>query len=94
MPQSSAALRHKAEALRVLRNPQATAPARSSGTPTRPVWAKTPFSCQHGTCVALDLRADGLWVQVRTADAQEAWAPVVRILSPELRREWARKGFG
>lgn len=93
VPQSSAALRQKAEAMRLLRNPHA--PVRSAGTtPNRPIRAKKNLVCLHGTCQALDVRADGLWVQVRDTDAQEAWAPIARILSPELRREWARNGFG
>lgn len=92
MPQSSVALRQKAEALRLLRNPHAT--ARSVDTLARPVWAKKPLTCPHGTCMALELRADGLWVRVRDSKAQEAWAPVARILSPEQRRDWGRTGFG
>lgn len=91
MPQSSAALRQKAEALRLLRDPQA--PVRVTG-PSRPVWAKTPLACQHGTCLALDVRVDGLWVLVRTPDAQEAWAPIRRILPFDRRKDWSRRGFG
>ena len=92
MPQSSAALRHKAEALRLLRNPHNTPAAR--GTTTRPVWAKKPLSCMHGICLALDVRSDGLWVLVRDNAGVEGYAPAVRVLSVDQRRDWARRGFG
>lgn len=92
MPQSTAALRQKAEALRVLRNPQ-NACSTKAAQPARPVWAKKPHTTTHGTCVALELRTTGLWVLVQK-DGQEAWAPAQRILSPEASRAWAREGFG
>ena len=91
MPQSSAASRLKAEALRFLRNPHA--PVVTAGSLHRPVWAKRAFACKHGACVALDVHGDTLRVCVRTAEG-EAWAPVARILSPDERRAWAREGFG
>lgn len=96
MPQSTAALRQRAETLRLLRNPSAT-PSRQpvgQGTPNRPVWARTPWVCPHGTCLALEVREGALWVKVRDTSDNEAWAPIARILSPEQRREWARRGFG
>lgn len=96
MPQSSAALRQKAEALRVLRNPNAQVgqPFVGLRAPARPVWARVPFVCQHGVCLALELRQDGLWVKVQDQATVEAWAPVGRVLSFDQRREWARRGFG
>lgn len=97
MPVSSAALRQKADALRLLRNPTAKAVApnpKAPAVPGRPVWARAPFTCHHGTCLALELRAGALWVRVRDAAGQEAWAPIARILSPDQRRSWARTGFG
>ena len=93
MPQSSAALRQKAEALRLLRNPHNTPAARGPST-ARPVWAKKPLSCMHGTCLALDVRSDGRWVLVRDTAGVEGYAPAVRVLSVDQRRDWARRGFG
>ena len=96
MPQSTAALRQKAEALRLLRSPT-TAPLRASakpGTPARPVWARTPRVCSHGTCLALEVREGALWVKVRDTAGQEGWAPIARILTADDRRAWAREGFG
>jgi hypothetical protein len=92
MPQSSAALRQKAEALRVLKSD--TVSLRASAQPPRPIQAKVPHLCQHGTCLALELRTAGLWVLVRDKSAQEGWAPVQRILNAGERRAWARTGFG
>lgn len=95
MPQSSAALRQKAQALRLLKNLDASLSAKErAGLAPRLVWARVPFSSKHGSCVALDLRNDGLWVRVKDAHGVEASAPVARILNPEQRREWARRGFG
>ena len=95
MPQSSAAIRHKAEALRLLRHPDARAatPASQGNTPQRPVWARKPFVCHHGTCLALEVRGAAVWVKVRDAQGEEAWAPASRVLAPEQRRAWARTGF-
>jgi hypothetical protein len=96
MPQSTAALRQKAEALRMLRTPHAipaSAPA-AVGVPRRSVWARKALPCQHGTCLALEVRPGALWVLVRDASGQEAWAPIARILTPDQRRTWARGGFG
>lgn len=95
MPQSTAALRQKAETLRLLRNPDArvaAGPAKGT-TPTRSMWARNPLACRHGTCLALQLRDAALWILVRDAQAQEAWAPIARILNPEERRGWAKTGF-
>jgi hypothetical protein len=92
MPQSSAALRCKALLLRSLRHAQAALPV-STGA-TRPLRAKKPWTCVHGTCLALDAREGGLWVLVRDTQAQEAWAPVGRILDAGSRRAWAQEGFG
>ena len=96
MPQSTAALRQKAEALRLLRSPQATAAGLNGqkAAPARTVWAKQPHLCQHGTCLALEVRSGALWVRVRDTAGQEAWAPVARVLAPEQRRTWAKVGFG
>ena len=94
MPQSSAALRQKATALRLLRNPQASQACSTPATPARPVWAKQARACTQGACLALEVRAGALWVLVRDTAGQEAWAPVGRILTNEARREWARVGFG
>jgi hypothetical protein len=97
MPQSTAALRQKAEALRALRSPQQPAKAATAAAPgamTRPVRARNPLSCAHGTCLALELRASALWVLVRDSAGQEAWAPIGRILNFGQRRDWAREGFG
>lgn len=98
MPQSTAALRQRAEALRLLRNPTLK-PGKPGlkpvpGVPVRPVWAQTPLPCSHGTCLALEVRAGALWVRVRDLAGGEAWAPIARILAPEQRRTWARSGFG
>lgn len=95
MPQSSTALRHKAEALRLLRHSSA-APVKDTGrgVPLRPVWAREPWPCAHGTCLALEVRGGALWVHVRDAAGQTGWAPIARVLSPEARRTWARRGFG
>lgn len=62
MPQSSAALRQKADTLRLLRNPHARlTPAPLGGKAlVRPVRAKRPFACQHGLCLALEIRQGGL----------------------------------
>ena len=96
MPQSSAALRQKADTLRLLRNPYARLPpAPAAGAHlARPVRAKRPFTCQHGQCLALEIRKDHLWVQVQPAAGEAGWAPIERILSPGQRRDWARDGFG
>lgn len=97
MPQSTAALRQRETLLRVLRNPSAVLPRESAGKASgvsRPTRARTPFVCSHGTCQALELRDGALWVQVRDAAGQEAWAPIARILNPDQRRAWARGGFG
>lgn len=101
MPQSSFVLRRQAELVRALRNPRHTLDlAKASGLqggagrPQRPVWAKAAHTTIHGQCLALDVRESTLWVLVRTASGEEAWAPAVRILSPEDRRRWAREGFG
>jgi len=100
MPVSTASLRLKAEALRVLRSMshRDSGTVRSTALPSfgsdRPIRAKMPHVCKHGTCLALSVRQATLWVLVRNADQQEAWAPVARILSPEGARAWAREGFG
>ena len=96
MPQSTAALRQKAEALRVLRHPQHPTGARATAPAAlvRPVRARTPWPCSHGTCLALELREGALWVLVRAPAGGEAWAPIGRILNAEERRAWARGGFG
>lgn len=91
MPQSSAALRAKAQLLRGLRHPQASLPV--EGT-TRPLWAKKSWACAHGTCLALDVRAGALWVQVRDTQGEEAWVRIERVLDTESRRRWAQEGFG
>ena len=101
MPQSSFFLRRQAELVRALRNPRhaldlakATGALNGAGRPQRPVWAKAAHATAHGQCLALDVRESTLWVLVRTAAGEEAWAPAVRILSPDDRRRWAREGFG
>lgn len=96
MPQSTAALRQKAEALRLLRSPNAKVPVRdlkAPAAPVRTIWARQPFSCHHGQCLALELRTSGLWVKVRDSAGQEGWGPIARILAPGQRRDWARTGF-
>lgn len=101
MPQSTAAIRLKADTLRALRDPQfkGTSPTARQGKAlvaglSRPVRARAPHLCAHGTCLSLDLRGDALWVLVRDKAGAEDWAPVARILSFEERRRWAREGFG
>ena len=93
MPQSSAALRLKSEALRLLRAPNARPSTAGTPTPPRTVWARTPCVCFNGSCLALQVRDTGLWVLVRDAQG-EAWAPVARVLDPDKRRVWAKGGFG
>lgn len=96
MPQSSAALRQKADTLRLLRNPHArltTAPTAGRNL-ARPVRAKRPLVCQHGLCLALEIRQGGLWVLVQPTTGEAGWAPIERILAPGQRRDWAREGFG
>lgn len=94
MPQSTAALRQKAEVLRALRSSQVSVSTHASVKPMRRVWAKTPHVCAHGHCLALEAREAALWVLVRDKEGREDWAPVMRILSPDARRTWARAGFG
>lgn len=100
MPQSSFVLRRQAELVRALRNPHQPLKVATTGAtagparPQRPVWAKRAHPTAHGQCVALDIREDALWVLVRAVSGEEAWAPAVRILSPDDRRRWAREGFG
>jgi hypothetical protein len=87
---------------RALRSPQGTlhTPARGATgpakpvAPTRPLWAKVPHVCKHGTCLALEARGEALWVLVRDTTGQEGWAPIGRILSFEGRRAWEQSGFG
>lgn len=93
MPQSSAALRSRATALRLLRNPH-TAVNAAPQAASRPIWARQALACQHGACKALEVRGSALWVLVQDASGQEAWAPIARILTPEQRRGWASGGFG
>lgn len=96
MPQSTAALRQKAEALRALRSPQGS--ISTSGRPAvalpKRIWAKAPRVCDAGSCTAMELRAGALWVLVRNAAGEEAWAPALRVLSFDARRAWAKEGFG
>lgn len=100
MPQSTASLRLKAEALRVLRSHAQHLPltVRTAGLPSfgadRPVKAKVARPCQHGTCLALRVTGTGLEVLVRDLTGAEGWAPIARILSRDECREWARRGFG
>lgn len=96
MPQSSAALRQKADTLRLLRNPHARVAATDNAgrALARPVRAKRPFVCQHGQCLALEIRQGSLWVLVQPASGEAGWAPIDRILAPGQQRDWAREGFG
>jgi hypothetical protein len=106
MPQSTAALRQKAETLRALRNSQQRPsavkvaaqgallrPLLARPLLARPLRARNPWPCSHGSCLALEVREGALWVLVLDNAGQEAWAPIGRILSGEQRREWARAGF-
>lgn len=94
MPQSSTALRHKAEALRVLRNPtQSIKPDFfKPGMVLRPVWARRPFPVARGALVALEVRRDGAWVLVKAPDGTEAWSPA-QAFPGDVRHQWARTGF-
>lgn len=93
MPQSTAALRHQAEVLRLLRSPALT-PRSGHLVPGRKVWAKKPMAFRHGTGLALEVRQTELWVLMRDGAGQEGWVTAGRVLSMDDRRAWATRGFG
>ena len=100
MPQSTAFLLLRKELVRVLRSQSArgSADVRAANLPTfgadRPLRAKVPQPCKHGVCLALRVQGQAVEVLVRDLQGQEGWAPLARILAPDLCREWARRGFG
>lgn len=56
-------------------------------------WAKKPYLCAKGACVAVELCNGVLFVLVKCTDGHRAWHPASQVLSIEASKIWAKTGF-
>ncbi|MFG6463775.1 hypothetical protein ACG04Q_19530 [Roseateles sp. DXS20W] len=68
------------------------APRRRHLPPVQVIWARKPWRCAAGICIAVRLRGGELEVALRDTPSPR-WVPAARALSPREADRWAAEGF-